>query len=295
MTLRELLREGEASLSLAGIDDAGFDARELLFHVYSLDRERYLSESGREAEERRAEEYRELIRRRAEHTPLQHLTGEAWFYGYRFSVGPEVLIPRFDTEVLLERALRVTEELTERKRISEDAEESIKVLDLCTGSGILACVLSLEGKRLSVTASDISPAALATARKNAADLKAEAEFLESDLFEEVPGCFDVIVSNPPYIAPEVIETLSPEVREHDPVLALDGGEDGLEFYRRIAREAPKHLKPGGRLLLEIGEEQGKAVTGLLSGAGFINTAVFKDLSGLDRVVSAEIGTGTENV
>jgi len=276
MTFRELLKEGTEILSAAGIDDAEYDAAELLYAAAGLTREEYLLRKGEETAAEAEKSFREMAGRRAEHIPLQHILGFAWFFGYRFSVGPEVLIPRYDTEVLVDKVLR------------ETSGKGLKVLDLCTGSGIIGCVLALEGEYSSVTASDISGEALRTASRNAAALGAPVKFLKSDLFGAIPEKFDVIVSNPPYIRPEEIENLSPEVRDHDPRLALDGGSDGLLFYRRIAREGRAHLTKKGRIFFEIGDEQAEAVSGILRGEGYGNIEVVRDLAGLDRVVSAVI-------
>ena len=275
MTLWELLRTGRETLEKAGIEGAETDARELLYFVTGLEAEDYFLRKGEEASPETEQRYREALTKRAEHVPLQHVTGRAWFYGYPFRVGPDVLIPRFDTEVLAEKVLK------------ETSGKNLSVLDLCTGSGAIACVLSLEGSYESVSASDISAEALKTAKENAESLGAKLTFYESDLFREIPGRFDVIVSNPPYIATAVIGTLSPEVRGHEPLPALDGGEDGLDFYRRIAREGKDHLKPGGRIYFEIGEEQAEKVSRILSGEGYTDIGVTRDLSGWDRVVSAK--------
>lgn len=189
------------------------------------------------------------------------------------------LIPRPETELLAERAVRLSM-----------TKPGLTVLDLCTGTGCIAVALAKLGRFSAVAASDISADALDLAEENAAAHGVHVDFINSDLFDRLSGRrFDVIVSNPPYIARAELEDLMPEVRDHDPVTALDGGPDGLSFYRRIAAEAGAHLSPGGCLLLEIGAGQGKAVRSLLEEAGFADVRIEKDYSGRDRVVTAAGG------
>ncbi len=213
------------------------------------------------------------LQRRLAGEPLQYVLGEWEFAGCPLFVGPGALIPRADTEILLERALALCK-----------AEGFASALDLCTGSGALAVALAVHGGLKTVAAADISPQALFWARKNAARSRSAIEFYEGDLFAPVPGRFDLIVSNPPYIPTGDLAGLDREVREHEPRLALDGGADGLAFYRRIAAEAGGHLTPGGALLLEVGVGEAGAVQALLRGAGFANIRCTKDLAGIPRVV-----------
>ena len=222
----------------------------------------------------RADKYMELVGIRASKIPLQHITGSQEFMGLDFKVNSDVLIPRQDTETLAETVL------------GEERDTDIELLDLCTGSGCLAIALKKLGGYRKVTASDISEAALKLAAENAALNKAGIEFIRSDMFKDIDGSFDVIVSNPPYIETAVIAELDTEVREYDPMSALDGGEDGLDFYRIIAEQGTKVLKPGGRIYLEIGYDQGEAVSGLLRANGFSGVRVINDLTGKDRVVAA---------
>lgn len=281
----------------------------------------YLLHQSEEMPHRKLEAYLALTDRRCTRVPLQYLTGTCSFMGLPMEVNSSVLIPRQDTEILAEEALRTlcaelsglagqkdTEQAEERtypdhkesknknntnqgnrKRESESKgerkETPLRVLDLCTGSGCLAIALKAYCPGVSVTGSDTSAAALATAARNAAVNGQEVEWIESDLFAEISGEYDMIVSNPPYIPHHVIETLQPEVRFFEPRIALDGGEDGLVFYRKIASSAPAHLVPGGRILLEIGCEQGEAVCRLLAAHGFSDIKVLPDLAGLDRVVT----------
>lgn len=273
MTWRELAKQGAETLKKAGIGEYETDALELILAFKNWSRTAYLLEREGEASSEEEAALKEQFRIRASRVPLQHITGEAWFYGRRFAVTPEVLIPRLDTETLVSEVLK------------EAKDPALSVLDLCTGSGCIAVTLKLEGGYRTVSASDVSPAALRTAQKNAEQLCAEICFYESDLFSRIPGQFDLIVSNPPYIAETELSALAPEVKDHDPKLALIGGRDGLDFYRRIAAECPASLKKGGRIFLEIGADQGPQVQSILADAGFGSIRIIKDLAGLDRVVS----------
>ena len=219
-----------------------------------------------------AERFEELLEFRRQHIPVQYITGQQNFMGFELTVTPDVLIPRPETELLAERVIH--------------ACEGKAVLDLCTGSGCIAIAVRCLGKAKRVAASDISEEALAVAMKNAKVHGAEIEFRQGDLFDAWTERFDIIVSNPPYIPTAEIAGLMPEVREYEPHLALDGTEDGLLFYRRIAAECKGYLNPGGRVFLEIGCEQGEAVTALFCKAGFANVQVYQDYAGLDRMVEA---------
>lgn len=211
---------------------------------------------------------------RMQHVPLQYITHSQEFMGLDFFVDERVLIPRLDTEILAEMVCGVS--------------KGRKVLDLCTGSGCLAVSIAKLGSPLSVTASDISEQALIIAGGNAERNRVGIEYIQSDMFEKLDSHFDIIVSNPPYITTKEISVLSPEVCEHEPLLALDGSSDGLYFYRIIAAEAGKHLNKDGDLFLEIGCEQGISVTKLLTDAGFSYVRVIKDYAGLDRIVHGKM-------
>ena len=292
MKLRELLAGGTEKLNKAGVDNAGFDARQLLMKAYGITATELLANLNRTictgadgkaepADREYCQEdcgarisFDEYIERRAKHIPLQHILGTASFMGLDFKVSSDVLIPRQDTETLAETVL------------DEENDTDIELLDLCTGSGCLAIALNKLGNYRKVTASDISEAALKLAAENAALNKAGIEFIHSDMFKSISGSFDVIVSNPPYIETAVIAELDIEVREYDPMSALDGGKDGLDFYRIIAEQGAKVLKPGGRIYLEIGYDQGEAVSELLRTHGFSDVRVINDLAGKERVVAA---------
>lgn len=259
----------------AGIEEAALDARLLLEYICGTDRNTLLVHGDREVSMQERQAYEEVIARRSQRVPLQQITGGQEFMGLSFLVNEHVLVPRQDTEILVEEVLR-------------ELQDGMKVLDLCTGSGCILISLLHYSNYCQGVGTDISREALEVARRNGTALlgpEKEYTFLECDLFEMVEGRYDIIVSNPPYIRREEIETLMPEVREHEPRLALDGGEDGLDFYRRIVTESPRYLNGGGRLYLEIGCDQGDAVQELLQQRGFREVNVVCDYAGLDRVVS----------
>ena len=278
MTIRESIKKAEDKLNKAGIHDAPNDARELMSFVTGLDRTGLIMYTNSELEPSNAAEYEELVNKRASRIPLQHITGEQEFMGYRFKVTKDVLSPRLETELLVREA-------------AEHAILGARILDLCTGSGIIGIALKKICFASDVVMSDISDKALEVAAFNAKENKADVKIIKSDMFEglkdEKP--FNMIVSNPPYIPSKAIEELEPEVKDHDPMLALSGGEDGLDFYRKIALEAPKHLLPKGELLMEIGYDQGDDVTKILTESGaFENIEIMKDLAGNDRVAYARL-------
>ena len=276
MTYRECYEQGCRTLQAAGIEEAILDARLLLEAVCGTDRNDLLVHGEQPVMPQAEEKYLHWIRQRAEHIPLQQLTGEQDFMGLTFSVNEHVLIPRQDTEILVEEVLK---ELHDRMRI----------LDMCTGSGCILLSLLHYSNDCEGLGVDLSAEALEVAGQNVLKVltpeKAEhAHFLQSDLFEKVEGKFEIIVSNPPYIASAEVEKLMPEVRDHEPRMALDGTEDGLHFYRRIIKEAGKHLVNSGMLFFEIGYDQGQAVSELMRAGGYREVQVVQDYAGLDRVV-----------
>lgn len=283
-TFKELLKEGTQILINGGIEEARLDAWLLLGYTAGITRAWYYAHDDQKPGQEIADRYRELCTRRAERIPLQHLTGKAYFMGYEFDVDERVLIPRQDTEILAEEALRLLAD-----------KRSPEILDMCTGSGCLLLSILMEKEDAHGTGVDISEGALAVAEKNRKNLHLEerALLVKSDTFSgeyfqknssEHPMEYDMLISNPPYIPTADIQQLMDEVRLHDPVLALDGKEDGLYFYRRITEEARRYLKPGGWLLYEIGCDQGEAVSRIMRTNDFSHIAVKKDLAGLDRVV-----------
>ena len=270
LTLKEALAKAVDKLQQMEVPDADIDAWYLLSYVTGLDRAAFFLHGEEPMAEPDMIRYRDLVTKRGERIPLQHLTGEQEFMGLDFHVNEHVLIPRQDTECLVERVLPYV--------------DGKRVLDVCTGSGCIAIAIAKLGKPFIVHGVDISEEALAVARQNATELNASVELFAGDLMTKMDGQYDVIVSNPPYIPPSVIEGLMPEVRLHEPMLALDGGQDGLEFYRRIAGQAVTRLAPNGRLFLGIGCEQAAAVAEILQKQGYREVQVFQDLAGKDRIV-----------
>ena len=282
MNYREAYLWGCDKLEEAEVEEYQLDARLLLEYVCDTDRNTLLAHPDRALREDEIRGYQETIGRRAERIPLQHITGVQEFMGLEFEVNSHALIPRQDTECLVEEVLR---HLTDGSRI----------LDLCTGTGcILLSILSYSNDCSGIGV-DLSEKALEVARKNYEKLSLlprpvswtgeSAKWICSDLFEKVEAeKFDVIVSNPPYIATGEILNLMEEVRCHEPAMALDGREDGLHFYRRIIKEAGQYLKKEGMLFFEIGYDQAGAVSGLMKDAGFKEVSVVKDFTGHDRVV-----------
>lgn len=276
MTLLELYKSGKEVLRAAQIEEWELDAWYLLEHVTSCTRNDLFLHSDRRVENSEETRYHELLRKRCSRIPLQYLTGSQEFMGYSFYVNEQVLIPRQDTETLVEEAVKYI-------------HPGMEILDLCTGSGcILLSILKLV-QNVKGTGADVSGPAIQVAEQNRICLGVRAELLQSDLFDQIKGTYDCIISNPPYIPSRVIDTLMEEVREYEPRLALDGREDGLYYYREITEQSPAHLKPGGRLFLEIGYDQADAVTELME-KSFTDISVKKDLSGHDRVVYGSLKT-----
>ncbi|MBB5265669.1 release factor glutamine methyltransferase [Catenibacillus scindens] len=283
ITLRQLINVGTKELESVGIVEAANDAWLLMAWVFNISRLDYLLDPETPADPDLAARYRECIKLRGENIPLQHITGEQNFMGFSFKVNRDVLIPRQDTEVLVETVL---------DHIPRDGS----VLDMCTGSGCILLSIAAMASCDCCDGADLSERALAVAGENEVRLRKmgnigisgtkspKIRWIHSDLFENVRGRYDVIVSNPPYIPSGQIFKLMAEVRCHEPLMALDGSRDGLEFYRKITVKAPEYLKPGGMLFFEIGWDQADAVSKLLELAGFDQIHVKKDLAGLDRVV-----------
>ncbi len=280
MTWGQVLAAGQEQLKEAGIAEYSLDAWYLFEHVFGISRMQYFMCSSKcaEADKDAFEKFEAGIARRALREPLQHILGTQEFMGLEFFVNRHTLIPRQDTETLVELVL------------GNHKEKEISLLDMCTGSGCIAISLAKLGGYAHVEAADISEEALKVARKNAETLlgeEGEIRFRHSDMFsafDETEDKFDIIVSNPPYIPSDVIEELEPEVRDFEPRGALDGTADGLFFYEILARECGRFLNENGAVYFEIGHDQGEAVKHLLDVHGFIDTKVIKDLAGNDRVV-----------
>lgn len=271
MTYRELCKFATDKMSQAQIENASADAWLLMEAVFEINRSFFFVHGTEEAPEKLESRYLELLDQRCTHVPLQYLTGEQEFMGIPFKVTPDVLIPRQDTEVLVEEALKFL-------------KPGQKVLDMCTGSGCIAISLKSFVPDADVTAVDISERALLVATENSERNELPVTFIQSDLFSAITDKYDMIVSNPPYIPSAVIGTLMPEVREHEPMLALDGTEDGLYFYEKITKESVRFLKEGGMLIYEIGHDQGEKVSAMMGESGYTQVRVIQDLAGLDRVV-----------
>lgn len=293
MKTRILVKEGEYQLSKAFCMDPKIDAQELYCYLTGLDKVSLFLKAEEEVDPETEEKYMELIRRRAERIPLQHITGVQEFMGYTFKVNPHVLIPRQDTETLVTEAAK-TIQSTPREKLSFfeklKGRKEWDVLDLCCGSGAVGISLAKICSNVRVTATDISAEAVKTAEANAEDLRVKVRFLTGDMFEPVKGRkFDMIVSNPPYIRTNMISILQEEVKDHEPLNALDGGRDGLDFYRTIVEKAADFLKPEGFLLMEIGHDQGEDLRKMLKDSGKYSPAVvIKDLPGRDRVVKCKL-------
>lgn len=273
-TIEQVLRDGETRLKNAFIEDAKLDAWYLMEYCFHMNRVSFLLDKNKTVSKEKEEEYVGLIEKRSNHIPLQHLTGEQEFMGYSFYVNEHVLIPRQDTEILVEEVISYV--------------DGKKVLDMCTGSGCILISLSKEAELQKGIGADVSKEAIKIAKKNAQRNESNVTFVCSNLFESIHEKFDIIVSNPPYIESKEIEQLMPEVRLHEPKIALDGAEDGLYFYRKIIKKAKCYLEPDGRLFFEIGYNQGRAVSLLMEEEGYQDIHIKKDLSGLDRVVYGKL-------
>lgn len=285
-TYQDLLAWGSGQLAGAGVPEADLDAWYLFSEAFGISRAVYFLDQVRPVDisqdnlRKKVEQFRQWIDRRKERIPLQYILGSQEFMGYVFQVNEHVLIPRQDTEILVE------EILADCKR---QKSKGLSALDMCTGSGCIAISLKLLGNDCfsKILAVDLSEEALRTAGDNAKRLGAEIIFLHSDLFFNVPReSVDILVSNPPYIPKETIDTLMPEVRDYEPRMALEASDNGLYFYRRLAGEGFDYVKPGGWIYVEIGFDQAEAVSGIFRDNGFTQIQVKKDLAGLDRIVKA---------
>ncbi len=272
--IQELCSQAAFFLSEAGVEASRLEAELLLGSVLKKSRTRLLIDALEFVGEADQVRFSILLKKRAEGVPVQYLLAHKEFMGRDFQITPDVLIPRDDTAVLVETSLQELSEI-----------RNPQIMDLCTGSGIVAVTISLE-RGVSVLASDISEKALKVARDNSRRLGADVYFRQGDLFDALKdddGPFDLIASNPPYISEPEMKTLQKEVKQ-EPVLALYGGLDGLEYYRSIVGKAKPYLKKGGLLLMEIGYTQAEAVTNLLLDAGYVHTLVRYDMAGHPRVV-----------
>lgn len=271
MNRKEAYEMGIARLTEAGISEAKSDTLLLLDGICHVTRNDILLHGEAALSDELAQAFTEALTKRCERIPVQYITGVQNFMGLDFAVNENVLIPRFDTEILVEEVMK-------------QLHDGFSILDMCTGSGCILLSLLHYSNHCTGVGVDVSEGALSVAKQNCEKLGLTASFLQSDLFEKVGGTYDIIVSNPPYIRSDVIPTLMEEVKGHEPLLALDGTADGLYFYRKIIEESPKYLKRGGMLFFEIGYDQGEDVSRMMEEKGYKNVQVIKDYAGLDRVV-----------
>ena len=276
MKIEELLREGKKVLEKNNIEEASIISRILLEYVLKIDRNKLVINKDEEIENNKENEYMGYIKEVVAGKPVQYITNKQEFMGLSFFVDENVLIPQPDTEILVEEAIKYANQI----------KEDVEILDMCTGSGCIGVALAKHVKNAKVTLVDISTKALEVAKKNAKEneVKEKVNFIQSDMFENIKGKFDVIVSNPPYIKTKVINELDLQV-QNEPHLALDGGEDGLKFYEILINEAPKYLKENGKIFLEIGYDQKKEVEELARNSKLYKEIEnVKDLANNDRVI-----------
>lgn len=271
-TVKEVLNDTKKRLKEQGIDTYSLDSSLLVSEVTGLTKIQLVTHDRDEVTEEQLDRLENLVEERLKNKPMQYILGYCEFMGLDFKVTENTLIPRGDTENIVEEVIATIENSGYNT-----------VLDMCTGTGAIAISVAHYTKA-KVTASDISSKALEVARENAKILNADVNFIESDLFENIKETFDVLVSNPPYIESEVIPTLMEQVKDYEPMLALDGGKDGLDFYRNIINQAKNYINQNGCIVFEIGYNQGGQVKSLLENAGFVNINVKQDLAGLDRLV-----------
>lgn len=271
-TVKEVLNDTKKRLKEQGIDTYSLDSSLLVSEVTGLTKIQLVTHDRDEVTKEQINRLENLVKERLKNKPMQYILGHCEFMGLDFKVTENTLIPRGDTENIVEEVIATIENSGYNT-----------VLDMCTGTGAIAISVAHYTKA-KVTASDISSKALEVARENAKILNADVNFIESDLFENINETFDVLVSNPPYIESEVIPTLMEQVKDYEPMLALDGGKDGLDFYRNIINQAKNYINQNGCIVFEIGYNQGGQVKSLLENAGFVNINVKQDLAGLDRLV-----------
>ncbi len=295
MDIREYFRYAVESLKSVSIEAPELEAGVMLCHALKCDRSYLHSHYDRVLVKEELKLLREMLNQRIHNVPLQYIIGETEFMGLSFSVNQAVLIPRQDTETLVEECIKLVGliskqaelDKTDTDTVDEVLKKNVKVLDMCTGSGCIAVSIAHYCPEIMLVACDISQDALCIARVNCERNRVDnrVELHCGDLFESLAGeqKFNLIVSNPPYIETNVIPGLQKEVKNHEPFLALDGGKDGLDFYRRIIANAPSYLTNGGYLALEIGYNQGQSVKKLMN-EFFCDIIVYKDIGGNDRVV-----------
>lgn len=279
LLVSDIVKMADRQLTEAGIEEHKTEAEALYCWLKRIERSKFFLEWGEPTDDRTAEMYFDVVAKRCSRIPLQHLTGEQEFMGMKFDVDPKVLVPRMDTEVVVETAEKLFRE-----------KKGDTILDLCCGSGVIGISLAHRIPKTKVTAVDVSPEAVALTEKNATAWGVKMDIKQGDLYGPIKKKkYNMIVSNPPYIRSDIIPTLMPEVKDHEPAAALDGGADGLDFYRPIIGLAPDHLKKDGLLVLEIGNDQSSEVEQLIMDTEkFCDVQTTKDLAGNDRAVSARL-------
>jgi release factor glutamine methyltransferase len=293
MKIKEMLNDGIYVLKERNIEDSSLKARILMSYLINKPKEYLITHDTEEISFEKQKEYYSYLDRLISGEPIQYITNCQEFMGLKFYVDKNVLIPQPDTEILAQVAIKYVKHIAQKENVKlfENLDKpkvsTPKILDLCTGSGAIAISLVKNLDFADVWASDISNDALTVAKKNAINNKAKLMLLESDLFENINEKFDVIVSNPPYIESNIIPTLDLEV-QNEPHLALDGGVDGLDFYRKIAKDAKNNLTKNGMLFLEIGYNQKKSVENILKKEKYKDIKCLQDFSGLDRVIFASV-------
>ena len=278
MKIEELLRYGKEKLGKQKVEDASIISRILMQYVLKIDRNKLIINKNDNVDINKENEYKEYIEKIIKGKPVQYITNNQEFMKLNFYVDENVLIPQPDTEILVEKVIK-----------SIDIMENIEILDMCTGSGCIGISLAKNIKNTKVTLVDISKEAIEIAKKNAIQNEVENKitFIQSDMFENVKGKFDIIVSNPPYIKTDIIQTLDKQV-QNEPHIALDGGKDGLDFYKILINEAHKYLKKDGKIFLEIGYDQKQEVENLVKQSKhYKKIETIKDLSQNDRVIILE--------
>ncbi len=285
--LKDVLDELKFKFKNRGIDTFSLDAQLIIMEAVNISRAKLLTYPEMEISKKEYNKILAMAQQRLNYMPMQYILGRCEFMGLEFCVNEHTLIPRGDTEILVEQAIATINDsgfnFGDKQNNSKFQTDRCSVLDIGTGSGAIAVSIA-KYTNANVTAVDISDGAIEMAAKNARNNNVTVNFIKSDLFENIEGSFDIIVSNPPYIESDVIETLEPQVRCYEPRLALDGGEDGLFFYKKIVQNCHNYINIGGYIMFEIGYNQGKALTQILENADFCNIEVKKDLAGLDRLV-----------
>ena len=287
MKLKDIISLSIEKLKNKNIEDAYLKVKILIMHILKVSKEYLIIHDLEEFPDEKMKEYNKKIERLQNNEPIQYIVNHQEFFGLDFYVDENVLIPQPDTEILVEECINIlgdVENFPQEKL--ENEKNNIKILDLCTGSGIIGICLGKKIKKSDIYASDISQKALEIAEKNANQNEVNIKFIKSDLFEKINEKFNMIVSNPPYIEKNTLDSLSEEVKK-EPILALDGGQDGLDFYRKIAEKAKEHLYDNGYLALEIGYNQKNDVIKILKENNYKNIYSKKDFGNNDRIIIAQ--------